>query len=734
MDPSNASGALPGPTPDVNHHLNSLRNSLPALKRKHAEAFELGSQEKEDVYVKSIRKVVGQLHEAGRVALLGVNEVLKVYAGVRAYAAESDAPSTELKLHALKAIDNAVKELKLYRRSAARVASKQDAHQQLQGNTHFKWMIAYKRAQSTRAEADSPFTVHELPGIETLKVMEKFAQTIPHQDAFSLLRRALYERRHGTKRLRHNELQVKLCDFQKVLNIIDRREKWLYSQWPQKSDTIAGVTWIRYDLFGVPELTDVVLDVDWQTIKWTRAGLPAQHRAVSRKCNGQKPVDNTIAKSKHAARSAAKPHSSARISKQSSPARMANFEMINHNPLAFHAANATAKTTAASATHVSFFRAECLLGDLYENTTATVYRLCNEIGMENVDARGYMLISVDGYDQVELPSQIRVTKDRDVVSFSYNNKYSAKGLWMESVTVMGQTAKENGNIELHGITPSTPSVDRSEFEGKESQTELSTAFDKLLSAVETDKPYPYFLVDPSGQELSNGADQKSPANVLQAGSTLLAHGFFPGINTCFYYISQGVNTPAQLHIEDINLNSVNFVLAGEDKIWLIIAAAQRARLENLLRKLKKRAKGAKPDPSIERCSQWVRHYGVLLSCRLLRKYDIEYEIVRQRKGELMFTAKNAYHQVLNTGPNFAISLNCMPDTQEQARDDNGSDNQYKFCVPDHCGKTILTKGAWWRGSKSDTESKDEGDVEDLPAQGETVRSGLVGNIMRLLSS
>lgn len=731
MDPSNASGALPGPTPDVNHHLNGLRNSLPALKRKHAEAFGLESQEKGDAYVKSIREVIVQLHEAGHVAVLGVHEVLKAYAGLRAYAAESDAPSDELKLHALKAIDDAVKELKLYRRSAARVASKEDVHRKLQRNPHFKWMVTYKRAQSTRAEADSPFTVHELPGIETLKVMEKFAETVPHQDAFSLLRRALYERRHGTKRLRYNELQAKLCDFQKVLDIIDRKDKWLYSQWPQNSDTIAGVTWIKYDLLGVPELTDVVLDVDWQTIKWTRAGLPAQHRTVSRKCNGQKAADNTIAKSKRAARSAAKPHSSARISKQSSPARMVNFEMINHNPLAIHAANATAKTTAASETHVSFLRADCLLGDLYENTTATVYRLCNEIGMKNVDARGYLLISVDGYDQVELPSQVRVTKDSDIVSFSYTNKYSAKGLWMESVAVRGQTAKQDGNIELHGITPTTPSVDRSEFKGKESQTELSAAFDKVLSAIETDKAYPYLLVDPSGQELSNSADRKCPANILQAGSTLLAHGFFPGINTCFYYISQGVNTPAQLHIEDINLNSVNFVLAGEDKIWLIVAAAQRAKLENMLRKLKKRAKGAKADPSIGRCSQWIRHFGVLLSCRLLRKYDIEYEIVRQRKGQLMFTAKNAYHQVLNTGPNFAISLNCMPDTEGQGKD---SDSQYKFCIPDDCGESVLTKEVWWRESMLDAEFENEEDVGDLPAQSEPVQSGLVGNIMQLLSS
>ncbi|KAF2785663.1 transcription factor jumonji, partial [Melanomma pulvis-pyrius CBS 109.77] len=125
-------------------------------------------------------------------------------------------------------------------------------------------------------------------------------------------------------------------------------------------------------------------------------------------------------------------------------------------------------------------------------------------------------------------------------------------------------------------------------------------------------------------------------------------GNLPGINTTYWYISTCYGTPANLHMEAGKTGSANLLLAGAPKDWLFIDPHSTSKLEACLREA---------FPDCKSCSQFVRHLDILISPSWLRKRNITYSTVRQHPGQMMCTMVGSYHQVKNTGGNFAVAIN-----------------------------------------------------------------------------
>lgn len=87
--------------------------------------------------------------------------------------------------------------------------------------------------------------------------------------------------------------------------------------------------------------------------------------------------------------------------------------------------------------------------------------------------------------------------------------------------------------------------------------------------------------------------------ILRPGSVLAQLPRLPGINTAYRYISNQANTPTGLHIEDANLASLNLLVAGHPKIWLMVQPSYQRQLEDfVIKELQIRANTY--------CAQFVR--------------------------------------------------------------------------------------------------------------------------------
>jgi len=152
-------------------------------------------------------------------------------------------------------------------------------------------------------------------------------------------------------------------------------------------------------------------------------------------------------------------------------------------------------------------------------------------------------------------------------------------------------------------------------------------------------------------------------------------GDLPGINTPYWYISTCYGTPANLHIEDGRTGSVNLLLVGAPKDWLLIHPGSKTNLESCLRK---------EFPKHKSCTQFARYLDILLAPRWLRERDIEYSIVRQYPGEMIVTLNDTYHQVKNCGKNFTVAINFEFELGSSMPKD------YQWCTKS-CGQNILTE-------------------------------------------
>jgi JmjC domain, hydroxylase/jmjN domain/HB1, ASXL, restriction endonuclease HTH domain len=104
-----------------------------------------------------------------------------------------------------------------------------------------------------------------------------------------------------------------------------------------------------------------------------------------------------------------------------------------------------------------------------------------------------------------------------------------------------------------------------------------------------------------------------------------------------------------IHIEDMNLFSINFVHTGAPKRWYAVADAQQALVERL-------AACWLPEQR-SRCSEFMRHKTTLLNPTLLAANGVRVHTTVQLPGEFIVTHPGAYHQGYNLGYNVAEAVN-----------------------------------------------------------------------------
>ena len=123
----------------------------------------------------------------------------------------------------------------------------------------------------------------------------------------------------------------------------------------------------------------------------------------------------------------------------------------------------------------------------------------------------------------------------------------------------------------------------------------------------------------------------------------------PGMTTCYTYFARAFSVFAA-HAEDHNLPSVNQLVFGAPKVWLVVAPRDFARATAALR-------GAVRNKELPPCPQAVAHKLQLPSLALLRAEGIEVRTLVQRQGDLVITAPGAIHFGVNCGDNVAESTN-----------------------------------------------------------------------------
>lgn len=121
-----------------------------------------------------------------------------------------------------------------------------------------------------------------------------------------------------------------------------------------------------------------------------------------------------------------------------------------------------------------------------------------------------------------------------------------------------------------------------------------------------------------------------------------------GIHTPLTYIGSHI-TYYGLHLEDENLNSINYLHNGERKIWYFIPASENEKIEKLANDFGKKVHTT--------CNNFIRHKSLLIPPTVLRKNNIKFGRVVQRPNEFIISFSGGYHAGFNCGLNKAEAIN-----------------------------------------------------------------------------
>ena len=99
----------------------------------------------------------------------------------------------------------------------------------------------------------------------------------------------------------------------------------------------------------------------------------------------------------------------------------------------------------------------------------------------------------------------------------------------------------------------------------------------------------------------------------------------------------------------LGLFSGNELLMRASKVWVTVPPEDGPKLEDFL------ARQCAIEPMA--CSQFVRHFGVILTPHFLDRAGMRYRVVTQLPGQIVVTLPGTYHQVINQGANIAVAVN-----------------------------------------------------------------------------
>ena len=123
----------------------------------------------------------------------------------------------------------------------------------------------------------------------------------------------------------------------------------------------------------------------------------------------------------------------------------------------------------------------------------------------------------------------------------------------------------------------------------------------------------------------------------------------PGVTDWWtYYGSPGSFAP--FHLEDSNCFSINIMLSGKPKYWIIVKPADADRFEMMMSII----------ISYEvKCKDVLRHKVALVTTDVLDEYDIGYTLVVQEPGQVIITMPRSYHMIWNSSFNLNIAQNLI---------------------------------------------------------------------------
>lgn len=123
----------------------------------------------------------------------------------------------------------------------------------------------------------------------------------------------------------------------------------------------------------------------------------------------------------------------------------------------------------------------------------------------------------------------------------------------------------------------------------------------------------------------------------------------PGVTSAMVFMGNA-GSGTGFHNEDLQMPSINYLMAGGDKIWITINSESTETFKALLESIKINY-GIDPN-----CNLLV-HKNILISPELLNKKHISFSITRQMAGDFVVTAPGAIHMVFNTALNIAAACN-----------------------------------------------------------------------------
>lgn len=189
-----------------------------------------------------------------------------------------------------------------------------------------------------------------------------------------------------------------------------------------------------------------------------------------------------------------------------------------------------------------------------------------------------------------------------------------------------------------------------------------------------------------------------------------------GFTTLFLYASFAAGSGTSQHREDHDRPSFNHHRGGQPKLWVAVSPEPKntQRFETLCDKIIEEMKEwhrlqavdlELHDPAAamkhkdmarnlqrltkRKCTQYIRHYGILISTMEFDKAHVKYSVIPQLAGEIMVTLEMTYHQVVNAGPNVADATNggidfLFPDCEKAA-------SSYRECGRGCGTKNPITK-------------------------------------------
>lgn len=121
-----------------------------------------------------------------------------------------------------------------------------------------------------------------------------------------------------------------------------------------------------------------------------------------------------------------------------------------------------------------------------------------------------------------------------------------------------------------------------------------------------------------------------------------------GINTPYVYVGSWP-TYFGFHIEDANLNSINYLHRGAPKIWYIVSPEDGQKLEQLGNQCGKSV--------LATCTNFLRHKALSVPPTTLKQYGIRFSRIVQNPNEFVVTFSGGYHCGFNAGLNEAEAIN-----------------------------------------------------------------------------